>query len=176
MRCRPNLPPQRPVDELTREELLHELLVDPITQIANRRAWDEMEKGPAMAWIDADGPEWVADENARALCERPLQAIAAALQDAMPGKVAYFFGDIFVAHALAHVDLELGISRALKTLSMVRIQMTRPDGAMTVRYGLGFSYGKAADLRDAEFALQDVRRGTQGKGFVLHFAARAAKQ
>ncbi len=167
MRCRPSDTPRKPVNQLTEDEILQELLVDPITRISNRRAWNEMEKGLALAWIDADGPECLADESARALCERHLQAIGAALQEAMPSSVAYLYGDIFVAHAKTRFDLRTRISNALDMLSSARTQMTRPDGVMTELYGMGFSYGLAGDLPAAEAALYNIRRGAHGTGFAL---------
>ena len=98
MWCRPSKTQWKPFEEMTLDEKYEALYFHPITQIQNRQAWLRMDKGPARAWIDAYGPEDLADGNGRAICERHLRAIAAALQESMPDDVAYFYGDYFVAH------------------------------------------------------------------------------
>jgi hypothetical protein len=167
-----NTPPRKPLNDMTRDEKLRELLVDPVTHIPNRRAWNEMGKGLAQAWIDADGPESLADAKGRAVCNWHLQAIAAALQEAMPNRVAYFYGDIFAAHAQTSLGLERGILSASSILSRARTSMTRPDGKTAVFHGLGFSNGQGSDLQAAEAALAGAKRGAQSKGFVLPAGAR----
>lgn len=168
MWCRPSkkqwsLLDEKSLEEMTLDEKYELLYIDPITRIHNRRAWDGITKGPARAWIDADGPEDLSDGDCRALCERHLRAIAAALQESMPGDVAYLYGDYFVAHAPTLADLEKGIAKALNTLSTVRTQMTRPDGATILLYGLGFSHWQAYDLPANAAENYDIRGFAQTK-------------
>ena len=160
------------LDDMTKEEMIDELLIHPWTRIWNRRAWGEMDKGPAQAMISADGVDCRQEEG-----DRHLRAIADALEQAMPGRVAHLFGEIFAAHAASAEEREAGISRAKGLLSRAKTLLHHADGTAKDFTGMGFSYGYGPNSRAADYALVGNQQGMKNnKGFAQPVGSRLRDQ
>ena len=72
--------------EMTTEEMCRELLVDLLTGLGNRRAWEEADKGTVLASLDMDALKWVNDTMGHTSGDKMLAAMGEALNDVMPGQ------------------------------------------------------------------------------------------
>jgi GGDEF domain-containing protein len=71
--------PRKRVAQMTEEEKTRALLVDELTGLGNRRAWEDRERLPVVAVFDVEGLKWVNDNVGWPAGDELLRAVAAAI-------------------------------------------------------------------------------------------------
>ena len=140
--------------EMTTEEMCRELLVDPLTGLGNRRAWEEADKGTVLASLDMDALKWVNDTMGHTSGDKMLAAMGEALNDVMPGQAFRVSGDEFLAHFEGQGEANLLLAKAADLLGAATVSVRLPDGTVITKTVVGYSYGTGTNLEDAEAGLQ----------------------
>lgn len=160
---RVDLTRRRTVAELTPEELRRELLISALTGLPNRRAYDEAEKKAFQAAIDLDGLKFINDFMSHAAGDQMLRDAGLAFQET--GAAFYHVsGDEFVAQADDEASLHAALDRAAELMRPLVVTVTRPDGTVISKTGIGFSYGVGGTLDEAEARLQEHKAQRQAAG------------
>jgi GGDEF domain-containing protein len=144
---------RRRVAEMSPEEMQRELLTSEVTELPNRRAFDEAGVASAVAMSDLDGLKALNDHYGYDVGNAFFRAKAAALQEA--GLEAYHDkGDEFLCrgHNIKELQANLECARSILRGRTVVVERTNGD---TLRFtGADFSYGVGKDLDEAEFGLK----------------------
>ncbi|MDX9740717.1 MAG: diguanylate cyclase [Gammaproteobacteria bacterium] len=172
----PHWHPERRVDlegrkrvaQMSPEEMQRTLLTHELTGIRNRRAWEEAERLPAVASIDADSLKWFNDAMGHEAGDRALREIANTL--ARVTREAYHLsGDEFLIQGHAEDEVRRVVLRARRLLHRVVIETKLPDGSTLRKIGLEISYGIGASRTEAEARLVVAKAAREASG------ARAAR-
>ena len=137
------------VSEMTREELEVALKTDPMLNIPNRRAFDELDPSPVVAVIDLDNFKKTNDLMGHPAGDEVLQKFSKALIE--EGIDAHRVGgDEFAAPANSEAELILAIERAAERLKSATITATTPEGKEFIQTGIDFSWGIGKTLKEAD--------------------------
>ena len=151
------------VTEMSPDEMQDALLRDHKTGLYNERAYDEHERLPVQVAIDLDSLKWVNDNMGHESGDAMLRAIGDALS--RHAKFAYRMGgDEFVVQARSQQEADAIMASVSGDLNRQVIQYTGPDGSVTSKTGVGFTYGTGPDLKTADQALADDKRRREGAG------------
>lgn len=155
---------RKSVSEMSPEEMRQALLVDHLTGLGNRRAYDESAKLPTQVSIDIDSLKFVNDHLGHAAGDELIRAVGTAIaNETQHGH--HISGDEFVIQAQDGASADAIMARVRSTLEQVRISATLPNGETITKRGIGVSYGKGATLNEAESGLRadKARRTTIGE-------------
>lgn len=154
----------RRVAEMDLETLRREILVDAMTGLGNRRAYDESAKLPVQVSIDADNLKWVNDNLGHASGDKLLEAIGRTLGDETPNAY-HISGDEFVIQAATEAEARAIMDRVLDRLAGARIEVVDGNGTTVALDGVGVSFGIAENLHEAEqeLAKHKAERERQGQ-------------
>ncbi len=173
---------ERETDELRQalDEARGSARQDPLTELANRRAFDEAvaalapDTRVAIAICDIDHFKRVNDDFGHAIGDRVLRAIGQTLAAESEGAfVARYGGEEFVL-LLRDMDMDAAlavIDRARSAVAARRFRARETDAPIgTVTISAGIAMGLAADLREGLYARADAalyRAKAAGRNRVL---------
>jgi GGDEF domain-containing protein len=161
---------------MTEEEKTRALLVDELTGLGNRRAWEDRERLPVVAVFDVEGLKWVNDNVGWPAGDELLRAVAAAI--CAEGVHAYRLGgDEFVFEGGEESVVAVQIEQIRGRLREASIEALSRDGSCRrlrgprIHAGIGRSLDQAASaLRDAKKAGvasgERAARGTRPRGLA----------
>jgi GGDEF domain-containing protein len=162
---------ERRADEVTRknvadmsaDEMRRALLIDDLTGIGNRRAYDESVKKPFQVSIDADGLKWINDNLGHESGDILLKAIGEAI-----GRVTtdgyHISGDEFVVQAGTEIAAADIMETVNELLAQAVVEGVNSNGDKVNLKGIGISYGIAKDLKYAETKLQQHKQERETTG------------
>jgi GGDEF domain-containing protein len=160
---RNELDKRKNVSEMNAEEMRAALLIDDLTGIGNRRAYDESTKKPIQISIDADGLKWVNDNLGHDSGDKLLTAIGEAL-----GRVTqdsyHISGDEFVIQSGTQLVADDIMETVNELLAEAIIEGVNSNGDKVTLKGISISYGIAKDLKDAEHKLQAHKSEREAAG------------
>ena len=150
--------PRKPVARMTEAEKTRALLVDELTGLGNRRAWEDRERRPVQAMLDVEGLKWVNDNVGWQAGDALLRVVAAAICD--DGMRGYRLGgDEFVFEGEDEAEVASAIDRIRARLRGASIVAVGSDGTRRqlrgprIHAGIGRSFDEAAaTLRAAKKA------------------------
>jgi diguanylate cyclase (GGDEF)-like protein len=169
---RKDLERRKRVSEMTQEEKDRELLTDPLSQIKNRRAWDEVEQDwntletkPHVAYIDADGLGYVNDTFGHGAGDAHIRAVADALRAAGLGDASYRYGgdEIIALHPDA-AELRARTDAARKILEETVVSYVGEDGKTHSYTGVSWSAGFGESKGEADAGLKVAKRARAESG------------
>lgn len=151
--------------ELTKlmRDLDEAIYTDALTQIPNRRSWDEAEKKPFVAAIDLDGFKIINDEMGHGVGDEALQIVARILKEET-GDAYRYGGDEFTAQAGKGAALEKALKRAEERLKNEKLEVIYPDGSKDTKHGIELTYAIDRSYKDADLktkATKDARRAAR---------------
>jgi diguanylate cyclase (GGDEF)-like protein len=132
------------LDEMSREELIREILTDELTHLPNRRSYNEVEKKAIQVVIDVDSLKWVNDTLGHAAGDGLLKEIAAALH-CSEVEAYRVGGDEF----FAQFDDRIQAVKFMVHLQRAIGHCTFTDGRRKWK-GVGFSFGIGGTLSIAD--------------------------
>jgi GGDEF domain-containing protein len=168
--------PRKRVAQMTEEEKTRALLVDELTGLGNRRAWEDRERLPVVAVFDVEGLKWVNDNVGWPAGDELLRAVAAAI--CAEGVHAYRLGgDEFVFEGGEESVVAVQVEQIRGRLREASIEALSRDGSCRrlrgprIHAGIGRSLDQAASvLRDAKKAGvasgERAARGTRPRGLA----------
>jgi GGDEF domain-containing protein len=155
---------RKAVAEMTPDELRKELLTSPLTGLPNRRAYDEAPKKKVQASVDVDSLKWVNDNAGHAAGDAMLSAVGQALKE--EGADAYHAsGDEFFVQHDDPAEIDKIMGRVEDRLAGATLEFEDPStGKVVTLNGLGLSYGKGADLHEADNQLRERKTQREAEG------------
>lgn len=151
------------------EELRHDAMINDLTGLGSRLAWEQVEKKAFIAAIDADSLKYVNDTLGNKAGDELLVKIGKALK-AEFGKDAYHIsGDEFWVHSDSMDDLVISLGAVQNKLKTETA--TGPGGTIT---GLGFSYGVAETENAADREMKADKKTRQKEGLRVERGERPA--
>jgi GGDEF domain-containing protein len=151
------------VSDMSADEMRRALLIDDLTGIGNRRAYDESVKKPYQVSIDADGLKWINDNLGHESGDILLTAIGEAI-----GRVTtdsyHISGDEFVVQASTEIEAADVMDTVNELLAQATVEGVNSSGDKVTLKGIGISYGIAKDLKDAENKLQQHKSERETAG------------
>ena len=161
---RKDLARRQRVDQMSFEEMRRELLIDALTGLGNRRAYDETVTPESVhAYIDVDALKWVNDNMGHQSGDELLKAMGDALREAIslqesvdgPDATGYHLsGDEFVILGSSPEQVEKIAIRAQAIGERAVLEYTAPDGSVITKQGVQFSYGIGKSLEEADEGLK----------------------
>jgi GGDEF domain-containing protein len=154
------------VEEMTPEEMREELLIDPLTGLGNKRAYQEDPRLPVQVFVDVDSLKWINDNICHEAGDELLKTVGWALDSLdCPGYRSYHIsGDEFIIQARSVQIAQAAIKHALLCLDKVTFEYTLPDGTAIRKKGAGISYGIATTVERAEEKLRKHKVEREAKG------------
>jgi diguanylate cyclase (GGDEF)-like protein len=169
---RGDLTRRKKIASMTPEEMRRELLVDAMTGLGNRRAYDESTKLATQVSIDADGLKWINDNLGHESGDRLLETIGKVIAEETTNGF-HISGDEYVIQTHTKEEADAIMARVVERLNEVTIESTTTDGKVATMRGIGISYGINGDLNNAEKALREhkaqrEREGLRGGRGAVH--------
>ncbi len=154
------------VEEMTPQEMRKELLTDPLTNLSNKRAYQEDRRLPVQVFVDVDSLKWINDNISHEAGDELLRTIGWALSYLdCPGYRPYHFcGDEFVIQAETERIARAALKHALECLDKITFEYLLPDGTTIRKKGAGISYGIGPTVELAEEELQKHKVEREAKG------------
>jgi GGDEF domain-containing protein len=151
------------VGDMSAAEMRRALLIDDLTGLGNRRAYDEAVKKDYQVSIDADGLKWINDNLGHESGDILLGAIGEAI-----GRVSsdsfHISGDEFIVQS----DTEDAATEAMQEINNLLaeavVEGVNSSGDKVTLKGIGISYGIAKDLKNAETKLQQHKSERESAG------------
>lgn len=160
---RTNVAERKRVTEMSHEEMKKELLTSPVTQMPNRRAFEEAGPSKAVGMSDADGLKAFNDKFGYEAGNELLRAKADSLKEA--GLDAYHEkGDEFLYRGDSEPELQSKLTKARSILKSKEFKVTDADGRTVTLKGVDFSHGTGPDLAAAEKGLKAHKSEREAKG------------
>jgi diguanylate cyclase (GGDEF)-like protein len=152
------------IEDMTPEEqaevirqLRDGVLHDDKTGLGTMKAYQLDERLPAQAFIDADSLKWVNDNMGHEAGDQLLAEVGKALAAQKGVKAYHISGDEFVVQAQTPEAAKAAIEAARKVLQSAGL-----EGGGFRKAGIGISYGIAANLADADTAMQADKAAREG--------------
>ncbi len=134
-----------------------------LTGLPNKAAYEDSEKLPIQAFADIDGLKEINDTLGHDVGDVLIKTLADAL--GKETKNAYHIsGDEFYVQGETIEEVRAVMDAALKTLSETGFEYTGPDGKTITKTGMGFSYGTATNIKDAEVQLYADKQARRIRG------------
>lgn len=158
------------ISEMSPEEMKKELLVNPVTGIPNKRAYQEsettdLEKGitKPKAYIDVDSLKYVNDFAGHAAGDELLQAVAKEISGITPDSY-HISGDEFIIRAKTEAEARKLADKLNEKLSEVELEFTNDKGEKYTYKGLGVSYGVHKEEKEADRLLRKHKEEREAEG------------
>jgi GGDEF domain-containing protein len=154
------------VEEMTPGEMRKELLTDPLTNLSNKRAYQEDPRLPVQVFIDVDSLKWINDNISHDAGDELLKTVGWALDSLdCPGYRAYHIsGDEFIIQAKSERIAQAAIKQALVRLDRLTFDYPLPDGRTIRKKGAGISYGIGTTVELAEEELRKHKSERKARG------------
>lgn len=151
--------------DMTREELITELLKHELTGIKGRKAFVvDVQDAPVVASIDADSLKWINDNLSPDHGDTLLQVVADSLESETEGAY-HISGDEFYVLGDTQEEVQTAVDNAINKLSTAVITATKPDGTVITLNGLNITHGigETKDAADQKLKKEKVRREETGE-------------
>lgn len=151
-------------EEMTRQELIAELLTDDLTGLGNTRKFEEDPRESVIVAIDVDGLKWVNDKLGHAAGDELLRATARALRS--HGVRAYrLHGDEFIAQFGSLEEAHNVMHSVEETLCGQALFFDDISRRARVFRGAAVTWGVGATKEEADSNLVDNKRLRVRQGF-----------
>ena len=175
---------RKKISEMTLEEAHKELLTNQLTDMPNRRAYEDNERLGHHAAIDADSLKWVNDNMGHESGDALLKAVGQAIKEET-GQGYHFSGDEFVVEGRDEKHVNEIMGKVNDRLKKAELVYTAPDGTIYRKTGLEATHGTGSTLEEADTALRQRKtereaageraaRGEQPPGVVIETPERGA--
>jgi len=156
---RQDLAGRKEIDEMDAEELRREIQTSDLTGLPNRRAWKlALKRGKTKAVIvsaDIDAMKWVNDNMSHESGDELIAILGLTMGDHIAaGDAFHISGDEFYGQFDTNEQADRAMAAVRAALADVTVEITKPDGTVIVKKGIEVSYGKGANLAEAEVDLQ----------------------
>ena len=154
------------VNEMSPEEMRRELLIDPLTGLGNRRAFEEMleDSPPAyLASIDADSLKWINDNMSPNTGDALLKAVGNALKTVDADNAYHISGDEYYLTGESEAALQAALDKVDAALADVTLEIEKPTEIIELK-GLRITYGFGQDKETADTALKQAKRDREQAG------------
>jgi GGDEF domain-containing protein len=151
------------VASMTEQEKTRALLVDELTCLGNRRAWEERDHRPFQAVLDVEGLKWVNDNVGWAAGDALLKAVAGALR-AERIRAYRLGGDEFVFESDDVDTARAALDRLRQRLGTTEILARRADGSPRRLRGPRIHAGIGRSLDEAQAELNAAKRAGVATG------------
>lgn len=158
-----------------REQLLY---TDPLTEVQNRRAFNERQEHidvkegdtpnqidnalPAVAAVDVDSMKWVNDNMTHAAGDRLLTAVSDVLNEQDGVEVYRMGGDEFAVAGQSQEAVEKALQAAAKKLAKTPIAAGNDEITPQITWGKGDNY-EQADAQGVDMKRERIQRGVTAK-------------
>jgi GGDEF domain-containing protein len=151
------------VVSMTDEEKTRALLVDELTGLGNRRAWEEGVRLPVQVMLDVEGLKWVNDNLGWGAGDELLKIVAAAI--GAEGLRGYRLGgDEFVCECENGIAAQGALDRIRRRLRSAEIIGVVPVGAPRRLRGPRIHAGMGRSLAEAHAELNSAKRAGVAAG------------
>lgn len=158
------------ISEMSTKEMRKELLINPVTNIPNKRAYQEAEKTDfdrkivkAKAYIDVDSLKYVNDFAGHDAGDNLLQAVAKTIAEVTPDSY-HISGDEFIIRAETEETARELADELNEKLSEVELEFTNDKGEKYTYKGLGVSYGVHKEETEADRLLRKHKEEREAEG------------
>ena len=158
------------IADMTEEELRQELLVDNLTGLGSKRAYDEaeIEPSPAIASVDADSLKAINDLFGHESGDRMLTAIGDAIRQ-HTDRGFHPSGDEFIITGTTEEELQSVLGNVNTALDQTELVYTDNEGKQwkaspRITYGIAETYQTADERLGAEKAAREARGERAGRG------------
>jgi GGDEF domain-containing protein len=142
---------------MTEEEKTRALLVDELTGLGNRRAWEDRERLPVVAMFDVEGLKWINDNVGWPAGDELLRVVASAICD--EGVRGYRLGgDEFVFEGENEAEVASAIDRIRGRVRGAAIVAVGGDGSRRRLRGPRVYAGMGRSLDEAAFTLRAAKK------------------
>ena len=157
---RVDLERRKRVSEMTPEEREQALMVDDLTGLKNKRAYEEADRQPVQSLIDVDGLKYVNDTFGHEAGDELLRKVGDALSRAVgeDGNSYHFSGDEFALEGKTHEEVA---SIAEMAKQILREEPMEFDGR---QYTPDFSYGIGNTMAEADVLMRKDKADRIARG------------
>jgi GGDEF domain-containing protein len=160
---RGDLARRKAITEMSPEEMRRELLVDPMTGLGNRRAYDESSKPAAHVAIDLDALKWINDNIGHTAGDDLIRAMGTAIRQEI-GSGYHLSGDEFAIQAKSGEEARAAVQALQNRLGQAELTFRLPDGREITKKGVDFSHGIGSTLEEADTALRSHKGEREAAG------------
>jgi diguanylate cyclase (GGDEF)-like protein len=154
---------RKPVTQMTDEEKTRALLVDELTGLGSRRAWDDRDPMPVQVMLDVEGLKWINDNVGWQAGDQLLRVVGAAIANA--GVRGYRLGgDEFVFEGSDHLSVAAALAAIRRRLDDTSIEVAGRDGSRRRLRGLRVHCGLGESFEEAAEALRRAKRAGVASG------------
>ena len=151
-------------DEMSRGDLINEILKHELTGIKGRKAFVvDVQDAPVIGSIDADSLKWVNDNLSPDHGDALLQAVADSLE-AESESAYHISGDEFYVLGQTQEEVSSAIDKAVETLSKAVVTATKPDGTVITLNGLNITKGIGVTKDEADIKLKKEKVSKEESG------------
>lgn len=154
---------RKAIAEMSPDEMRRELLTDPLTGLANRRAYDESKKQAVQVSIDLDSLKWINDNLGHSAGDEILRALGTAIRD-QTGNGYHLSGDEFAIQANSEQEARRVVQALRNRLMQATLVFKLPDGSEVFKKGVNFSHGIGPTLEEADTALRSSKAEREVSG------------
>lgn len=141
------------VSEMSPEEMKQALLVDHLTGIPNRRAYDESQKKPVQALTDLDGFKWINDNFGHDAGDAYLKTLGQITKE-LGLDSSRLGGDEFIHQFDTQEQADAAMSTLRERLKNAIIEWEASNGEKKSYKGLDFSHGTGESKQAADASLR----------------------
>lgn len=145
------------------ENLRKDLLVNNLTGLANKKAYEEKTRRPVQASIDVDSLKWVNDNFGHEAGNDLLRTMGKALEKSGSKDTYHFSGDEFFIEGRTKRDVNQAVANAREYLANNPLMFTdkaRAQHVITVK----FSHGVGKTMAEAETGLRAEKTAREKSG------------
>lgn len=154
---------RKKISEMSDIEMRRALLIDDMTGLGNRRAYEESDKLPFQASIDADALKWINDNLSPEAGDKLLTAIGHAIGDETPNGY-HISGDEYYIQGQSQEEIDSIMGRVQDKLKSAVITIEKPDGTLVEKRGIEVTYGAGKDKNTADAELKQRKRDREAAG------------
>lgn len=174
----------KPIAQMTEEEKTRALLLDDLTGLGSRRAWEDRDRLPVQAMLDVEGLKWINDNVGWRAGDDMLRVVAAAIAAESAG-ACRLGGDEFALQGESETAVAATIARIRGRLREATIEAIDPAGRRRrlreprIHAGIGRSVEEAsaalAAAKHAGIAIGErAVRGARPRGLASAVTPRAS--
>lgn len=148
------------ISDMTQIELVQALYMDSLTNVWNRRAFEDLEHTGPLAIVDLDSLKWVNDNLGHRAGDKALAQLGEILESIFTDNVYRLGGDEFVVIGPSRVALLGGLLMAQNDAEKKNVR----DKAFFCSNSAAFSFGLGENLADADMMLREDKLAREKAG------------
>lgn len=150
---------RKKVSEMSDAEKTEALLTDDLTGLKNRRAYEESDKKPFQVSIDIDSLKFINDNYGHPVGDELLRAFGQAAATAT-SESYHISGDEFYIQADTYAEANAVMDKLKRMAEATDVDL----GDGQTLSGIGFSFGVAKTLKEAELKLAEHKKAREKAG------------